>query len=609
MSAQKSCWQAFRSGGDPYRWFGDPEVMSTNIALLRVLLVDLFRHLSFRRRWQFVLMFGLVLLSAGAEVMTLGAVLPFIGILTAPERVYSYPLISTFTEQFGITAPEDLILPLTVVFVVVALLAGAIRLLLLWVSTRLAVATSADLSSDVYRRTLHQPYSVHVTRNSSEVISGITSKLDAVAAGVLMPMQSLVGSVVLIVAVVIALVIINPVVAAVGVAGFGGCYVALTLTFRHRLRRNSLLVAQEQTRVVRCLQEGMGGIRDILLDGTQPFFTGVYEGADRRFRRARGNNAVISGCPRHVMEALGMVLIAAMAFAMSRQDGGLEAGLPVLGALVIGGQRLLPAMQQSYAAWTGIVGNQALLAEVADLLNQPMPDWADGPSPQPLLFNDSVRLDSVSFRYTPSGPLVLDDVSMEITRGATVGLVGSTGSGKSTALDLLMGLLEPTSGSVLVEGMSIVGPRRRSWQRNVAHVPQAIFLADASLAENIAFGVAADEVDMGRVRESASRAAIAEFIESSPEGYDARVGERGALLSGGQRQRLGIARALYRNCDILILDEATSALDGATEAEVMGRIVGNRELTVVVVTHRASTLAFCDDVYRIQAGTISAVKL
>ena len=228
----------------------------------RVLLVTLWRHLSRRRRWQFMFVFGLILLSAGAEVMTLGAVLPFIGVLTAPEQVYSYRLVSTAAETLGISSPEDLILPLTIAFVGVALLAGAIRLLLLWVSIRLAAATGADLSAEVYRRTVHQPYSVHIARNSSEVISGITTKLDSVAWGVLMPIQSLVGSLVLIVAVVTALVLVDPVVAVVGIAGFGGCYLILTISFRRRLWHNSLLVAQEQTKVVKCLQEGIGGIRD-----------------------------------------------------------------------------------------------------------------------------------------------------------------------------------------------------------------------------------------------------------------------------------------------------------------------------------------------------------
>lgn len=573
----------------------------------RVLLVTLWRHLSRRRRWQFMFVFGLILLSAGAEVMTLGAVLPFIGVLTAPEQVYSYRLVSTAAETLGISSPEDLILPLTIAFVGVALLAGAIRLLLLWVSIRLAAATGADLSAEVYRRTVHQPYSVHIARNSSEVISGITTKLDSVAWGVLMPVQSLVGSLVLIVAVVTALVLVDPVVAVVGIAGFGSCYLILTISFRRRLWHNSLLVAQEQTKVVKCLQEGIGGIRDILLDGTQPYFSGVYERADRQFRHARGNNAFISGSPRFVMEALGIALIAGLAFAMSGQADGFTSNLPVLGALVIGGQRLLPAMQQTYAAWTGILGSQALLAEVVGLLSQPMPGWTREPLPRPLEIRESICFDEVSFRYSPEGPLVLEDVSLRIPRGATVGIVGSTGSGKSTALDLLMGLLEPTSGSVLVDGLSITEKRRRSWQRNVAHVPQTIFLADASLAENIAFGVPVDEVDMNRVQDSASRAAIADFIEGHTDGYDARVGERGIRLSGGQRQRIGIARALYKRASVLVLDEATSALDHATERLAINSIERyGDELTVIVVAHRLTTVERCDVIYQFDGGRLVA---
>jgi ATP-binding cassette, subfamily B, bacterial PglK len=599
--------QAIRSRGDPDRRFGDSELMSADNGQLRVLLVGLWHHLSSRRRWQFVLVFGLVLVSAGAEVVTLGAVLPFIGILTAPERVYSYPVVSTIAERLGISAAEELILPLTVAFVIVALLAGLIRLLLLWVSTQLAVATSADLSSDVYRRTLHQPYSVHAALNSSEVISGITSKLDAVASGVLLPMLSLMGSLVLIVAVAVALVLIDPVVAIIGVAGFGGCYAAITLAFRRQLQLNSLLVAQEQTRVVRCLQEGMGGIRDILLDGTQPFFTEVYERSDRQFRRARGNNAVISGCPRYAMEALGMVLIAVLAFAMSRGDDGLVGNLPVLGALAIGGQRLLPAMQQAYAAWTGLIGSRAMLAEVMVLVSQPMPNWSNRPLPPPLSLERQISFDSVSFRYMPDGPLVLDDLSIEIACGTSVGLVGGTGGGKSTALDLLMGLLEPTSGAVLIDGEPLGDSRMRSWQQSVAHVPQHIYLADSTLAENIAFGVPRDQIDMDRVRESARLAAIADFIESRTDGYAVSVGERGIKLSGGQRQRIGVARALYKRSGVLILDEATSALDLDTERQVMESIARHRtELTLVVVAHRLPTIEGCDSIFQITNGRLAA---
>ena len=302
-----------------------------------------------------------------------------------------------------------------------------------------------------------------------------------------------------------------------------------------------------------------------------------------------------------------MVLIAVLAFSMSREVGGLEAGLPVLAALAIGGQRLLPAMQQSYASWTGIVGKQALTAEVVGLLEQPLPDWASGSSPDPARFERSLKLESVNFGYTIDGPFALEGIDLEIRRGATVGLVGTTGSGKSTVLDLLMGLLEPTAGRVLVDGRPLVGLLRQSWQRNVAYVPQTIFLADASMTENIAFGIPQGEVDMVRVREAAKGAAIADFIESKPEGYDAVVGERGVRLSGGQRQRVGIARALYKDADVLVLDEAMSALDPETERMVINstaRYLGDG--TTIIVSHRLRTVEHCDTIFQFSGGRLVA---
>jgi ATP-binding cassette subfamily B protein len=440
------------------------------------------------------------------------------------------------------------------------------------------------------------------------LISGITSKLDAVVSGVVMPIQSLVGSLVLICAVVAALIVVDPVVSIVAIVGFSGCYLLITILFRKKLLHNSRLVAREQTQVVKYLQEAMGGIRDILLDGSQPYFLQAYGHADRQFRYGRGNNLFISGSPRFVLESLGMALIAALAYAMSFQADGFTARLPVLAALVIGGQRLLPAMQQAYAAWTGILGSQAQLAEVVGLISQPMPEWTGGQHPPPLEVSESIRFEEVSFRYSSDGPLVLDRVNLQIQSGTTVGIVGETGSGKSTALDLLMGFLEPSLGSVLVDGKSVSGVRRRSWQRNIAHVPQMIFLADASFAENIAFGVPGEEIDMGRVREAAGLAAVADFIESSPEGYRASVGERGIRLSGGQRQRIGIARALYKRAKVLVLDEATSALDHSTELLVMESLRRKGgEITVVVVAHRPTTLVNCDRIYRVEDGLLSEV--
>ena len=433
-------------------------------ATLPNLLVRLWRYLSRRRQRQFGLLMGLMLVTAFAEVVSLGAVLPFLGILVAPDRVFSHPIVADVAQAWGITSADQLVLPLTVAFAAAALLAGAIRILLLWANTRFAFASGADLSIEVYRRTLYQPYRVHAARNSSEVISGITNKVNAVVFGVLVPLLTLVSSIVLLVSITLALIAIDPMVASVVAVGFGVSYALITWMSRRRLHRNSQRIAYEQTKVVKALQEGLGGIRDVLLDGTQPVYCDIYREADHPLRRAQGNNVFIGG-------STGLMLIAALAYALSRQAGGIATALPVLGALALGAQRLLPALQQGYSGWACIAGHHASLADTIELLDQPLPTELMQPAPAPLPFQDAIRFDAVRYRYSSDGPWVLDGLNLTIPKGARVGFVGSTGSGKSTTLDLLMGLLIPTEGELLVDGHPISGERLRAWQRSIAHVP------------------------------------------------------------------------------------------------------------------------------------------
>jgi ATP-binding cassette, subfamily B, bacterial PglK len=570
------------------------------------LLKCLWDHLSRRRRRQFGLLMVLMPVSAFAEVVSLGAVLPFLGILVAPEHVFNHPIVADMAQAWGITSADQLVLPLTVAFAAAALIAGAIRILLLWVSTRLAFATGADLGIEVYRRTLYQPYWVHSARNSSEVITGITNKVSS-AVSVLYHLLTLTSSTVLLVAIMLALLAIDPVVASVAAVGFGSSYGLITWMSSRRLHRNSQRIAYEQTQVVKALQEGLGGIRDVRLDGTQPVYCDIYRQADLPLRRAQGNNVFIAGSPRFAMEALGMALIAALAYTLSSQAGGIATALPVLGALAVGAQRLLPALQQIYGAWASIAGSNASLADTIELLDQPLPAEILQPVPAPLLIQNVIRFDAVRFRYTSDGPWVLDGLNLTIPKGARVGFVGSTGSGKSTTLDLLMGLLMPTEGEILVDGQPIRGNRLRAWQRTIAHVPQSIYLADTTLAENIAFGVPPDTIDLDRVQQAARQAQIADFIESGSEGYQAYVGERGIRLSGGQRQRIGIARALYKQASVLVFDEATSALDNATEQSVMDAIEGlSGDLTILLIAHRLTTVRRCDTIVELEHGRMVA---
>lgn len=569
------------------------------------LLCRLWHHISPRRRGQFGLLLILIFLASFAEILSIGAVLPFLGVLTAPARVFEHPAAQPIIQILRLTQPEQLLLPLTIAFGVAALIAGVMRLLLLWASTRLSFATGADLGISIYQRTLYQPYAVHCARNSSEVISGISGKANNVINSIILPVLMLVGAIVMLIAILIALLSVEPVIALVVFGGFGLIYASIIRLTRKKLLIDSQCVAHESVQVIKSLQEGLGGIRDVLIDGSQATYCQIYRNADLRLRRAQGNSAFISASPRYGMEALGMLLISALAYALAQQIDGVAKAIPVLGALALGAQRLLPILQQAYGSWTSIQSGQISLQDTLGLLDQLLPDYVDQPIAQPLPFKHDISLKQITFRYSPETPYVLKQLNLTIVKGSRVGFVGTTGSGKSTLLDIVMGLLQPTDGTLEIDGQLIVPSNHRAWQIHIAHVPQAIFLADSTIEENIAFGVPKDQIDTQRVRQAAQQAQIADSIESWPQQYQTFVGERGIRLSGGQRQRIGIARALYKQADVIIFDEATSALDNETEQAVMQAIESlSKDLTLLIIAHRLTTLKNCTQIVELGEGGI-----
>jgi ABC-type multidrug transport system fused ATPase/permease subunit len=298
-----------------------------------------------------------------------------------------------------------------------------------------------------------------------------------------------------------------------------------------------------------------------------------------------------------------MVIIAALAYFLITRSNNAGQVLPMLGTFVLGAQRLLPSMQIVYGNWALILSNLAGAEVVLQALEAPLgPEW-NQPSGKRLPFDRMIVFRDVSFRYAGEQPPILDRFNLTISKGSKVGFVGKTGSGKSTTVDLLMGLLEPSSGAIEIDGQALDGSTRRAWQKQIAHVPQSIFLADASIGDNIAFGIDPVTIDHDRVRNAAQQAALTDFIESLPQGYETRVGERGVRLSGGQRQRIGIARALYKQASVLVFDEATSALDMETETAVMEAV---RELpaglTVLIIAHRLTTVENCDEIVTLENG-------
>jgi len=541
-----------------------------------------------------------MLIASIAEVISVGSVLPFLGVLTEPDQIYQHQFTQPLVRFLGLSKPEQLILPITILFVVAVLLAGLIRLVLLYVMTRFSYATGADLSIDIYRRTLYQDYSVHVARNSSEVINGIITKTSTVISSILTPVLTIISSSILLIGIMFALFAIDLNVALSASVGFGLLYWVVIRFTRRQLEENGQIIANESTQMIKSLQEGLGGIRDVLIDGSQQFYCDLYRNADLPLRYASGNNVFISSSPRYVIEAIGMSLIAGLAYVMVNQPSGMVAAIPTLGALALGAQRLLPALQQLYASYSRIKGAKSSFADVLDLLDQSLPGGVDQLDIVPMKFERDIQLNNLFFRYSNESSWILKNINLRLNKGERVGFIGGTGSGKSTLLDVVMGLLYPTKGTITIDDEVLTGENNRAWQSHVSHVPQNIYLSDSTIEENIAFGVPKESINRERVEDAAKQAQISGLIEGWKEGYQTYVGEQGVRLSGGQRQRIGIARALYKQANVLIFDEATSALDSETEQAVMNAIEGlGRDLTIFIIAHRLSTLKVCDQIVEI----------
>jgi ATP-binding cassette subfamily B protein len=430
----------------------------------------------------------------------------------------------------------------------------------MWASLRIGYGLGADIGGNVYHRILHQSYSWHVNNNSSEVIAAL-DKVNTVTHGIITPVIQGLAALIISTGLLVLLLLIDTLSALFAGLFFSILYAIASIVLRQKLTTNDKKITYNLSRRIQAVQEGLGGIKDVILDGTQKQYHSRFTELDYMVRRCQAENSLIAASPRFIIEALGMVFIVILASWLAAEGKGLAAALPILGALALGAQKLLPQMQTIYQSWSSIKGAHNQLRDISDFLERTVTDDSnlanikvDGErhendkSKAPLM-----EFDTVSFKYRKELDEVLRSINIEIKRGDRIGLIGTTGSGKSTLIDLIMGLFVPTSGTIKIEGKLLNDLNRKAWQNKIAHVPQSIFLADASIAENIAFGVHKTQIDMNRIRSAAEQAELKSFIESLPDDYRTSVGERGVRLSGGQRQRIGLARALYKRAEILIL--------------------------------------------------------
>ncbi len=580
---------------------------STNKNSLIDLLKSLWVNLNDlnRRKVQFLLV--LMVISSFAEVLTLASVLPFLTVLANPSSIWENILIKKIFLIFGYQSADELVLPLTILFVITTFIAGFIRLMSYFLNVRVSADIGSYLSIEAYKRTLYQPYSFHFEFSSSSLISSLSRDINEIIYLVINPLLFLVGSLLVSFSIVITLFFINfrSAISTLFIVVF--VYSVTTFIVKKSIRSISNKVVLLNRTLVKLMQESLASIRDVILGAKQSYYVENYARIDRKLRRLESFGTFLGAFPRLLVEPIGISLIAIVGY-VQLQTSGIDKALPVLGALVIGATRFITVAQRIYEGYSQPSLSKGRLASVIRLIDLPLDNHFLG-SIVPYCLKEKIEFRNVNFRYKDHLPKTINNLNFNILVGEKIGVIGKTGSGKSTLIDLIMGLIKPDSGEILIDNTNLYNPsseeKIKCWQASITHVPQNIYLSDTSIVNNIAFGYLDDEINLDKVYYAAEQSRILDFIENLPEGINTIVGERGSRLSGGQKQRIAIARALYNDASFIVLDEATSALDSKTEDSIMkGLNLIDNSLTMIVVAHRLNSLKFCDRVIEIESGKL-----
>ncbi len=578
-------------------------------------LVSEIRGMLTPRQRRGVLTMQLVsLVMAFSTVTGIVAIAPFFAVLGDPGLIERSAMLHRLYLQGGFSGPRSFMIALGVGFAAVVLIANLINILGLLAMNRLALRIGNELQTTLFGEYLAWPYVSHTATNSTTLFNNVVYETTRVTLGILQHAFALVTNAVTAALIILSILLLKPLLALVMVAVLAGGYVLIYLVVRNRLLRIGQIQSRFAGEQAQIVTESFGAIKEIIVLQAQGFFRNKFEHASKAFLLAAGQSQIVGQTPRYVMECVAAAGLVGVALVLVGREGGVGPRLGSLTFLAFAAYRLLPTLQQVFSSIVRIRADRAALGVIgADLRRAravrraPVPahhvrgdrPWSGRPARE-------IQLREVSYRYAPDRPWALRAVSLRIPARSMVGIVGANGSGKSTLVDVIAGLLTPAAGVLQVDGCTLDEENRAAWQERLAYIPQNIFLLDASIAQNIALGVAPGGVDRLRLLEAARLAQLDEFVMSLPRGYDQRIGERGVALSGGQRQRIGIARALYRDASALLMDEATQALDGLTEQELMATLACLRgRYTILLIAHRMSTVRTCDVIFHLDQGRIA----
>ena len=568
------------------------------------LLLKIWEKLSNKRRFQLFLLIFLMISSGFLEYLTLASMIPFLDAIGNSETLLKYKIINYFYNTLGYTSQNQLIILTTFCFLFIIYFSAFFRVINLLFNFKLTASIGSELSTEAYKTALFQPYKKHLEWNSSEIINTVAKSVKGAVSG-LSSLLIILNSLIIIISIFIGIFVVNGQIAISLIFIFALSYLIIGYINRKQIERNSFIINKKSEERIKALQEGLGGIKDVLLGGNQEYYAKIFSRADYPIRVLVARNSFLASSPKFILETLGITFLAIVGSSISSK--GISSGaISIIGVIALGSQKLLPAIQALYSSWVSLKASTAQILNVLKLLSL---DLERTDNYQNFKFKNSIEFKNISFRYGENKPWIIKDISFKINCGEKIGIIGETGSGKSTTVDILMTLIEPSKGNFLIDGIDIYRDESRdyikSWKSQITHVPQLIYLADTTFLENIAFGQEKEEIDFLKVKEAAKKAQLSQFIESCTEGYNTIIGERGIRLSGGQRQRISLARAFYKDRKFFVLDEATSALDSNTEMAVIQSIYNlGSDTTLIMIAHRLTTLKNCDKIFQFHNGEI-----
>ena len=574
------------------------------------LIKQLFSQLTFIQRKKFFGLQILVIFMAMLELVGIASIAPFMAVVSDPEIIKRNEVLIFFYKLSEADNSREFLYILGFVVLFFLILSSLVSIITTWRLALFGSHIGTEISGQLYRHYMAQDWMYHTQSSSAQLTKQVATESARVAQGVIEPLMQMNSRLVVAIVISIGIIWFNPLVAIFGVLLFGSAYFILFKIVRTKLKRNGRIISKVMTERFRLLNEGFGGIKDILLYARSYSFITKFETASAAYARARGANIAIMLTPRYLIELIAFgSIISLILYLLNSNDQDISLILPTLSVYALAALKLLPALQQIYSGFAQVRGNMGAYESImGDLLESQHPVFASqtviNGNKGKLTFNDEILLKDIEFSYTREHQII-NKLNIRIPCKSIVGFVGPSGGGKSTVIDLILGLVEPSEGSLLVDNNIISGANKRLWQDLIGFVPQSIFLSEGTIAENVAFGIPEDEIDYQKVLSALKLAHMDIFVESLEHNIHTKVGERGVKLSGGQRQRIGIARALYNDPDVLVFDEATSALDGVTEKLIMEAIHSfTGKKTIILIAHRLQTIEKCDIIFYLDQGCL-----